>query len=428
MRSFRLVLLTTLATLVSGAAFGAGFSIYEQGAKASGMAGAFAATADDASALFYNPAGLAQQREMTVLAGATFINFTNEFAGDPNSEFTSGTEGQYNRHTFVPPNMYLSMPIGQNLTFGIGVFAAWGLRTDWSDPWVGRFISKDADLKTTSVEPALAWQSSSGKIAIGGGAEYRRARVILNQNIPLPFPNPFTGRIQDIGNARLVSDYGDDIGWNVGILLKPTPRFRVGASYRSEMDIELDGEADFTQISTGFPQLDALVAQTFPKDDTISTTFPFPAVAAIGVAFSPTERWDLEFDITHMTWGRFEALSVDFDQQTARSFTRPQNWEDSSAYRLGTNIEATPNWDVRFGVVYDQNPQPTEAVSPLLPDSDRAGATFGVGYHAGPIIIDAAAFVLHFKDRNTGGVNPEGFEGTYRTDATLWSINLGYKF
>ena len=428
MRSLTRLLLTIGCLAISASAFASGFSIFEQGAKASGMAGAFVATADDPSAIFYNPAGIAQQREMTVLAGATFINFSNEFTGDPNSLYTSGTEGKYDRHTFVPPNAYGIIPIGDNLTFGVGLFSAWGLRTDWADPWVGRFVSRDADLKTVSVQPTIAWQTSDGRFAIGGGVEYRRARVILSQNIPLPFPNPFTGRITDVGNARLASEYGHDIGYNVGILFKASDRIRFGASYRSEMDVDLEGEADFTQISTGNAQLDALVGATFPNDDAISTTLPFPAVAAVGVAFSPSDRVDIEFDITHMTWSRFEALAVDFENQPARNFVREQNWDDSSAYRLGTNIEATPEWDVRLGVLYDENPQPVEAVSPLLPDADRIGVTFGAGWHHGPWIVDGAAFILHFKDRSTEGRNPEGFDGTYETDAVLWSINFGYRF
>ena len=428
MRSLTRLLLTIGCLAISASAFASGFSIFEQGAKASGMAGAFVATADDPSAIFYNPAGIAQQRELTVLAGATFINFSNEFTGDPDSLYTSGTGGKYDRHTFVPPNAYGIIPIGDNLTFGVGLFSAWGLRTDWADPWVGRFVSRDADLKTVSVQPTIAWQTSDGRFAIGGGVEYRRARVILSQNIPLPFPNPFTGRITDVGNARLASEYGHDIGYNVGILFKASERIRFGASYRSEMDIDLEGEADFTQISTGNAQLDALVGATFPNDDAISTTLPFPAVAAVGVAFSPSDRVDIEFDVTHMTWSRFEALAVDFENQPARSFVREQNWNDSSAYRLGTNIEATQEWDVRLGVLYDENPQPVEAVSPLLPDADRIGMTFGAGWHHGPWIVDGAAFILHFKDRSTEGRNPEGFDGTYETDAVLWSINFGYRF
>jgi long-chain fatty acid transport protein len=425
LRSLRLTLFT-IGCLVTSAAFGAGFSIFEQGAKASGMAGAFVATADDPSAIFYNPAGLAGQ-ERQAYVGATAINFTSEFTGDPNSEYTAGTSGKFDRHTFVPPNVYGVLPLGDRLTFGFGTFSAWGLRTDWADPWVGRFVSRDADLKTMSVQPTVAFKVSDS-FSIGGGVEYRRARVILSQNIALPFPNPFTGRITDIGNARLASDYGDDIGWNLGVLLRPTDRLRFGASYRSDMNIELEGEADFTQISTGNPQLDAIVAQTFPADDTIRTDFPFPAIAAVGVAFSPNDRWDIEFDITHMTWSKFEALDVQFTTQTARSFVREQNWDDSSAFRLGANINATPDWDVRLGAVYDQNPQPVEAVSPLLPDSDRFGATIGAGFHRGPFVVDGSLMALHFMERGTEGRNPEGFDGTYETDALLWSVNLGYRF
>jgi long-chain fatty acid transport protein len=324
--------------------------------------------------------------------------------------------------------MYAIIPIGDNITIGLGAFAAWGLRTDWADPWVGRFISRDADLKTMSIEPAIAWQTSSGNFAVGGGIEYRRARVILNQNIPLGFPNPFTGRFTDIGNARLSSDYGDDIGWNIGVLFKPTDRLRLGASYRSDMDIDLEGKADFTQISTGNAQLDALVGASFPQDDSITTSLPFPSVSAIGVAFSPNERWDIEFDITHMTWSRFGELAVTFTNQPARNFVREQDWEDSSAFRLGANVQATEYFDVRFGAVYDKNPQPTERVGPLLPDADRIGATFGAGFKHGPFTVDGAAFILHFKDRDTNGSSTEGFNGNFETDAVLWSINLGYTF
>ncbi|HKR64660.1 MAG TPA: outer membrane protein transport protein [Thermoanaerobaculia bacterium] len=426
MRSLRLTIVTLLACLLSATAFGAGFSIFEQGAKASGMAGAFVATADDPSAVFYNPAGIANQRELSVLAGATFINFTNEFNGDPNSPVTSGVSGKYNRHTFVPPNLYAVVPIGNNLSVGVGVFAAWGLRTDWADPWAGRYISKDADLKTTSVNPVVAWRSNDGRIAIGGGVEYRRARVFLNANrLAL---NPFTNRIVDVANVRLRSDYGSDIGWNVGVLFKPTPQFRLGASYRTDMDIDLDGDATVTQISSGNAQFDAVVKSQLPPNQPINTTFPFPAVGAVGVAFSPNDRWDVEFDVTHMTWKRFKALSVNFETTPAASFTRVQNWDDSSAFRLGANLKAMNMWDVRFGAVYDQNPQPTEAVSPLLPDSDRIGATLGTGLHTGPFVLDWSVMILHFKDRDTQGLNAEGFNGKYETDAVLWSVNLGYRF
>lgn len=426
MQSLKSLLVFTVTCLVATSAFGSGFLIPEQGAKASAMAGAFAATADDPSAIFFNPAGIAQQRELSVLAGTTLINFTNEFTGDPNSPLTSGVEGKYNRHLFNIPNMYAVVPVGNNLTVGVGVFAAFGLRTDWADPWAGRFISKDADLKTTSVNPVVAWQTSDGRLAVAGGVEYRRARVILNAN--QMGMNPFNGRIIDTVNVRLASDYGSDIGFNAGLLFKPNDRFRVGLAYRSDMEIELEGEADFTPLPTGNPELDAIIASQTPPDQGISTDFPFPSLMTAAVAFSPREDWDVELDIIRTTWSKFEALAVQFDVTPAANFTRVQDWKDSNSYRLGVNHNATEQWDVRFGAVYDENPQPTERVSPLLPDSDRIGFTFGTGYRTGPFTFDWSLMVLHFKDRSTGGVNENGFEGLYETDATLWSANVGYRF
>src|SRR5438093_5989501 len=101
------LLVVVAALLTSGAAFGSGFSIFEAGAKAVAMGGAFAATADDPSAIFYNVAGIAQQRRAEILFGGTAINFQNNFTGDPNDPFTAGATGsKYRAHTFVVPSAY----------------------------------------------------------------------------------------------------------------------------------------------------------------------------------------------------------------------------------------------------------------------------------------------------------------------------------
>ena len=432
MRRVSRILVLITAALWGGVAFGSGFSIFEQGAKASGMAGAYVATADDPSAIFYNVAGIAQQRDRVLLGGGTFINFSNQFTGDPNDPFTAGTSGKYDRHTFIPPNGYGILPIGDNITVGVGMFTAYGLRTDWQDPWVGRFASRDVNLKTVAVQPSIAWQSGSdpanAKIAVGAGVEYRRARVTLNRNNG--FLSPLDGRIYDVANAYLSSDWESGIGWNIGVLLKPTPTLRFGASYRADMDIDFEGDVDITQISTGNPALDAAVAAGLPPDQGIEMTLPFPAVLAVGVATSAIDTWDIELDVTHTTWSRFERLQVHFLTTPQFGIDREQNWEDTLSYRIGANKRATDNWDVRLGAVYDENPQPLEAVSPLLPDSDRIGLTFGVGWHHGPWIVDISDMVLFFQDRDTEGTNPapDFFNGEYRTSANLISINVGLRF
>lgn len=421
---FRL-LVSAAMLLASTAAFGSGFALFEQGAKATAMGGAFAATADDPSAIFYNVAGIAQQRRASVMFGGTAINFQNQFKGDPNDAFTSGTTGKYRAHTFIPPNAYAIVPIGSNLTFGVGVMAPFGLRTNWQNPWVGRFVSQDANIKTLDVEPALAWQTSDGRFAFGAGADYRRAHVILARNVGAY--NPFTQRFADVANTYLASDWSHKWGWNAGLLFKPGT-FRIGLSHRSAMTMSFQGNVAVNPISTGNAQFDALVRTQLPPSQPVTTSIAFPAFTHLGVATSAFPKWDVEFDVVHTTWSRFRELSVNFVTTPAASFTRPQNWKNADSYRLGANHPVTDAWDIRLGALYDKNPQPTNVVSPLLPDADRLGVSFGVGYHRGPWMLDVTEFALHFKKRSTQGQNTDLFNGAYTTDANLASVDFGYRF
>lgn len=420
------LLLCMIATIaISSVAFGSGFSIFEQGAKATSMGGAFAATADDPSAIFYNVAGIAQLRRPEILAGATVINFNNQFVGDPNDPYSAGSKGVYRAHTFVPPNAYITLPIGTNITLGVGMFTPYGLRTNWADPWVGRFAAKDSNIKMVDVEPALAFQTSDGRFAVGIGADYRRARIALNRNNGAI--NPFTQRFTDVANVYLSSDWSDAWGWNAGVLFKPSDKFRIGVAYRAPIDIDFTGDATFTQIPSGFAQFDAVVKSQLPPNQNISTTLPTPGVASLGIATDAIRNWTIEADITHTSWSRFKTLSVNFPLTPAINLNRPQNWHDTYSYRIGANHPVTPEWDVRLGVLYDENPQPTEAVSPLLPDANRRGVSFGVGYHPGPFIVDAGVFLLHFDRRNTFGQSTD-LNGQYTTEANLLHLNLGYRF
>ena len=425
----RLLLLIAVTLAATGVAFGSGFMIPEQGAKASSMAGAFAATADDPSAMFFNVAGIAQLRQPQMTGGADFITFDNQFIGDPNDEFSAGTTGVYKRHLFVVPNGYAVLPVGDSLTVGIGMFSAFGLRTNWDDPWIGRFSSRDANLKTVSLQPSIAWRSASERIMLGAGVEYRRLKVILDSNLPLSGSgvNPFTGRIVDIANAHLESEWGSSIGFTVGGLFRVSENIRIGASYRAPMEIELNGDADFTQISTGNPQIDALVATQLPPDQRIGVDFPFPGITTIGISCTALENWTFDLDVQQTTWSEFDTLVVEFETTPAANLVRPQNWEDTITVRLGANHRVNDTWDVRLGFFVDENPQPIESVSPLLPDADRTGATFGVGYRRGPWTVDAGLMFLDFKDRSTEGRSPD-LNGTYETNATLLFANFGTRF
>jgi long-chain fatty acid transport protein len=427
LRFVRVVTLLSALLLVSSTGFAAGFSLFEQGAKATGMGGAFAATADDPSAVFYNVAGLAYQRDMAASVGSTLITFSNEFQGsDPFPG--SDTQSAYVDHAFVVPNMYVTIPIGENATFAIGQFTPFGLRTDWDNgnTYSGRFISQDANIKTTSIQPSFAWKTSDGRFAVGAGVEYRLGWIALERNTPEI--NPYTQRVVDIAHVRLESDWSDGLGWNVGMMYRPNEDWSLGVNYRAEMDIDYTGDATFTQVLTGYPQFDAAVRAQLPPNQGLKSTISFPGFLQVGLATKLIDTWTIEADVVRTSWSSFEDLSVEFEQTPAKNINIHEGWSDAMSYRLGANKEINERWDARLGALYDESPQPLGGAGPLLPDADRIGVNFGLGYQGKHWSVDVTEFFLIFNDRDTRDFNRDNYNGIYKTTANLLSLNLGYTF
>lgn len=417
--------LLSLSMLGTVPAYSSGFSIFEQGAKASGMAGAFAATADDPSAMFYNVAGIAHQRRLGGMAGATIITFNAQFQGAEDS-YPFGEREFFEDHTFTPPNAYAVIPIGENATLGFGQFTAFGLRTDWADEatYSGRYISTDANLKTASFQPSFAMRTSDGRFAWGVGLEYRLSHVTLERYQG----QPFVDRIYDVAKIRLDSDWNEGWGWTAGVLYRPNTEWSVGLSYRAPIEIEYEGEATFTQIPTGVPMLDAVIGAQLPPDQAFKTSIDYPAFIHAGIATTRWDGWTVEFDAVYNTWSEFSSLLAEFEQTPARNIFIEQNWDDSYSLRLGGNREVTDRWDVRLGAVYDTTPQPLSGAGPLLPDADRYGITYGLGFEGAHWFVDASHMFLIFEERDTRGTNHDNFNGTYNNIANLLSFNVGYRF
>jgi long-chain fatty acid transport protein len=375
--------------------------------------------------MFYNVAGLAKQHKLSAMVGGTAITFANEFTGSENSFPYGDATARYANHVFVPPNTYAVVPIGDHAAFGFAQFSAFGLRTHWDNPntFVGRFLAQDTNLKTLSLQPSFAMEM--GPFSWGLGIEYRTSHVTLARNSGAI--NPFNERFTDIAHARLDSDWNNAWGWTAGALLNLGDKATLGASYRAPMDITYKGKAVFTQIPSGNPIFDQIVHGRIPPNQNIETTIAYPANASLGLSTRLIPNWNVEFDVDWMQWSRFDNLTVDFSNAATPDLVVGEKWKDAYSYRLGANHPVTEHWDVRLGALYDETPQPVAAVNPLLPDADRYGVSFGVGFHGAHWSVDVTEFALVFGTRNTLDKNPN-FNGTYSTTANLASLNVGYTF
>lgn len=422
-----------LASVWAGPARSAGYSIYEQGSKALGMAGAFTAQANDPSAIFYNPAGLARLEGTQFQGGVHFINIKREFSGAaPYPGY--GVEEKSPTVVGTPINLYLSHRAGSRLALGLGVNNPFGLKTDWENPaeFSGRFISQEAGITPFFITPTVACQLDE-RIRLGAGISYIASSINLQRAVAVV--NPFAGQVPglpgvfDLGTVE-VDGSGSGVTWNVGAQVDVADDITIGGIYRSGTDIDYDeSDADFTYTfaGTGVPAIDGALAARFPDDQQASVSLPFPASAVLAVAFQPHERWTVEVDGLWTGWSRLQTVGLDFTDESLSSRI-PENWHDALSLRVGAEWRKSERLALRAGWYYDESPQPTNAVDPLLPDADRNGVTAGAGFDTGKLHFDVYALALFVSDRSTRGQSLRGYDGNYTSGALIGGLNVNYRF
>src|SRR5262249_25457445 len=177
-RYTRSVLIVCALCLLPATARAGGFELAEHGAAGTGMAGAFVAKADDASAVFFNPSGLADQRGLQLYLGTTLITAM------PSAQVASG--GQQDAATAVQPipTIYASYGLPHQVTLGVGAFTNFGLSLDWPHDWAGRYLIRSVALTTVTINPTPAWRPLPW-LAVGGGIDITPASADLSQAINL---------------------------------------------------------------------------------------------------------------------------------------------------------------------------------------------------------------------------------------------------
>lgn len=420
---FVLMLVFSTTMLLAG-----GFSIYEHGAKATAMGGAFCAQADDPSALFYNPAGIAFQKA-SIYFNTTIIRPNSDFYGAnpfPGNGVTASQETQ----TFYPSDLTIILPINDNWVFAIGGYTPFGLETKWEDPsnFAGRYISTLAKVVTYRMQPTIAYKLGD-KFAVALGINYLQTKASLEKYIPAV--DPYTDRVVNVGHVRFDGGYDGAWGYDVGVLFRYIPKISLGFTYHSEEDVDYSGRAMFDQISTGHADFDYAVAQQIPFGQELEgkATINYPEQAMFGIATTIIPKCTFEFDLGYIGWDSYDYLPVTVVGHPELSTVRHTDWDKSYSYRFGFQYAVNENFAVRLGYEYDETPQPDKEVSPILPDADRNGYCFGFGYKTGALTFDFSYMYLDFDERSIVGVNQiDSFYGVYDTDANLVCLSFKYNF
>ena len=413
-KNHRHTLLVAVALLViPSLTWGSGFALFEHGNRAMAMGGAFTAVADDPSALFWNPAGMAFQTDegIQLMFGVIFIAPEQTFYGEspyPGDGYTADQVEQ----TFFPAHFYLGIPINDRLEVSFSLTNPWGLGTEWDEDFLGRYIAQKTDIMNFNLGVSMAYQLSE-KFAFGIGIDYEMGSIELQNRAGLI--NPFNQQLTDVADATLeTTGINSGFAWNVGLLWKIGGGFTLGGVYRSGFTIDFEGDGAFEQVLTGYPEFDAVIASFLPFDEKvpITTSIEYPDFWTIGLSWQ-NEKWTLSGQYGVMGWTSFDELAIVFPENPELSFVVREDYEDAAQYRIGGEYRATQHVAIQFGYLFDETGQPIESMSPLLGDGDRTGYSAGFSYYTDRFRFDLGYMYLETDARSTEGTSWDGFNGTY---------------
>jgi long-chain fatty acid transport protein len=394
----------------SSASFGAGFTLPDQDAAAMGMASAFVGQADNPSAVWYNPAGMTQLDGTRISGGVIGIYpvLTHE-----NNTINPGTTDVSKREIHVPFNLYATNKLSDTAAFGLGINNPFGLTTNWDQNASStRYVATFTNLVTTEFNPNIAFKLNNS-LSIALGIAYVHLRATLEKITPT---SPFTD-----ANFRLS---GDADGWGVNAALKyrASNAVNLGLSYRSRIKEDVEGTADVNGT---------------PLSGNAKTSITLPDLIQFGVSYKASDDLTLNADMDYTMWSTFDRLVIESNVPQFNT-TEEHQWKDVWSLRVGGQYALSDQWKLRTGYLYDQSPVKEAYFETRIPDADRQGVSFGVGYATGNITIDAAYMYLRFNNRTISNSQmddaavtpkaPNALNGDYKSTAQLAGITVGYKF
>lgn len=405
-------LLLTFGLALWFTAHSGGFQVGLQGQRQTGMGLLGTGYLTGPSATFFNPGGMSfLEGKYSFSLGISPIVSTVAFQYEEPSLYEATTDNPVS----LPFSLYGAGKITDRLSIGLGVYTPYGSTTVWGDDWRGRHIVQDISLMAIYFQPTVSYQISD-KLGFGVGFVYAYGDVELNKGFPLQNTNGEEGQINIKGTDS-------NFGFNAGIYFEASERLSLGATYRSEIMMQVEGgDATF--------DVPMSLSASFPPANRFDANLPMPASVNFGAGYQVNEKLTLGFDLNYVFWSSYESLDFDFAENTAslEDISQPKNYSDGAIYRIGGEYVANHLWTIRAGFYYDSPVVDDEYYAPETPDAVKLGYTAGFSFYPNEKISIDASFLYVQGIERTVNYAPENFGGTYKYNALIPGIGINYQF
>ena len=398
------VRVVTLLSLSAATLLASGYRIPEQSLNSVALSAAYVASANGADASYYNPAN------MSFMAQGAYTEVAMTYINLPKVNYTdaiASRSGDSKEEEFLMPNLHYVSPMMGNWRYGLSITAPAGLSKRWDESYPKR-TADEFTLKVIEVNPTASYLVND-QFSVGFGLR----GVYTDGVVRSDFPAATTSR--DLSGDSI------DFGYNLALSYKPIKDLTLAATYRSKVDLTVEGEATLTG-SRGTSYLGRGA----------SVTIPLPASLAIATAYT-MDKTTVEFVFERTYWSSYKNLDFNYDYALTGSlatFDTPiaKNWKDVNAYRIGISHQWSDTLKLMAGFAIDKTPVPNNTLGFELPDSDAKLYSVGFEYKLSQNLKMGLAYLYDDKEERSA-TNSAGVNGTFTdSSAHLLTASFKYKF
>ena len=440
--------------LAYGDVHAAAFQLKENSVKAQGRAMAGSASAKgDASVVVNNPAVMSTFTERTLQADVTAIDLSYEFTGSGTAAtgtpfqqpLTGGNGGDAGDVAAVPAASFI-LPLSgdfEYLTLGMMISAPFGLKTEYDDGWKGRYHALESDVKIVDLTLAASLELSDS-FSIGAGLIYEHADVTLSNAVDFGTvicarsPAACVGPTAQFGPQRndgfaSINGTHNGLGWIVGVNWRPSDKWSLGYSHRSEIDHELDGDSVFevpANVRAAFganPLTDPLFRNGGGGADLTT-----PSIDAFSATYYATDRFTVMAEATRTDWRSLKEIRIEFDNPAQPDSVEDYSWGDNWFYSIGGEYKFSDAFTFRAGVARDDSPVSRPHRTPRLPDQDRMWYSLGLTWNVSEHFELSASYVkidiVDTPEVDLTTSTRARLVGDFDGGADLFGVAMQYKF
>lgn len=443
--------ITALALGIAGAlSFGSvhasGFQLKENSVK--GMGQAFAGVgldATDGSNVVNNPGTLSRVEGTLVQSDLSVIDLGFQFNGggqDALGRPLTGGDGGDAGGLAAVPALSMVHKFDNGVAVGAMVSAPFGLKTEYDRDWVGRYAGVESDVKIVNLTLAAGLDIVPDVLSVGGGVVFSHADVTLSRAVdfgaalfanpatrPLPFARP-----QAADGFAEISGEDNGLGYVLGVTFTPTDKLSFGLSHQSEIDYELDGDADWTVPGNVRSVFDASpTTRVLFNDGGVTADLTTPSTTSVTAKYRFNDAFSLAATYAETSWESVQEVRINFDNPDADS-VEEFDWDTTRFSSIGAEYKLNDAWTLRAGYAYDETPTTFRTRTPRLPDEDRQwysiGATWAFSDH---LTFDLAYTRINPDTPRIGIITPaaqggQRLFGSYDSDVNLFGVSGQYRF